>query len=58
MRIVDDSGDYKEKSCMVVARCEQHGDPLIVLTECERKDRFEHKAKNQVAVFQLSKEKV
>jgi len=30
----------------------QHGDPSIVSTERERKDRFEHRAKNQTAVFQ------
>jgi len=29
----------------------QHGDPSIILTERERKDRFEHRAKNQMAVF-------
>jgi len=29
----------------------QHGDPSIILTECERKDRFAHRAKNQTAVF-------
>jgi len=29
----------------------QHGNPLIVLTERERKDRFAHRAKNQMAVF-------
>ena len=37
----------------VVAWCKQHGDPSIILTECERKDRFQHRAKNQTAVFQL-----
>ena len=29
----------------------QHGDPSIILTEHERKDCFEHRAKNQMAVF-------
>jgi len=29
----------------------QHGDPSIVLTERERKDRFEHRAKDQTAIF-------
>jgi len=29
----------------------QHCDPLIVLTERERKYCFEHRAKNQTAVF-------
>ena len=43
---------FNEKCCTVVAWCEQHGDPSIVLTERERKDRFEHRAKNQMAVFQ------
>ena len=37
----------------VVAWCKQHSDPSIILTERERKDRFEHRAKNQTAVFQL-----
>jgi len=30
----------------------QHGDPSIVVTERERKDRFEDRAKSQTAVFQ------
>ena len=40
---------------LVVAWCEQHGNPSIVLTECERKDHFKHIliGKNQIAVFQL-----
>ena len=36
----------------VCGRYEQHGDPSIVLTELKRKDHFEHRAKNQTAVFQ------
>ena len=44
---------FNEKCCTVVAWCEQYGDPSIVLTERERKDRFEHRAKNQMAVFNL-----
>lgn len=58
MRIVDGSWDFNEKCCMVVAWWDQHGDLPIVLTECERKDRFEHKEKNQTAVIQLGQEKV
>ena len=46
------SGEWNEKYCTVVASCKQHSDPLIVLTEHERKDHFEHRAKNQTAVFQ------
>ena len=37
---------------MVVAWCEHYGDLSIVLTEHKRKDRFEHSAKNQTAIFQ------
>ena len=51
--IVDGSGDWKEKCCTVVAWCKQHGDPSIILTKQERKDCFEHRAKNQTTVFQL-----
>ena len=54
--IVDGSGDWNEKCCKVVVRCKQHGDKLIVLTERKRKDSFEHRAKNQKAVFQLAHE--
>ena len=53
VRTADGSGDYNEKCCTVVAWCKQHGDPSIILTERERKGRFEHRAKNQTAVFQL-----
>ena len=35
-----------------MAWCEQRGDQSIFLTERERKDRFEYRAKNQTAVFQ------
>lgn len=44
---VDDSGDWNDKCCMAVAWCEEHGDLSIALTE-----HFEHKAKNQMAVYQ------
>ena len=37
---------------MAVAWSEQPGDMSIVLTESERKDSFEHRVKNQTAVFQ------
>ena len=37
---------------MAVAWREQPGDPSIVSTESERKDSFEHRVKNQTAVFQ------
>ena len=42
VRFAEDSGDYNEKCCTVLAWCEHHGDPLIVLTERKRKDRYEH----------------
>ena len=38
---------------MVVAWCKQFGDLSIIFTERKRKDHFEHRAKNQMAVFQL-----
>ena len=44
------------RNCTVVAWCEQHGDPSIVLTECERKDCFEQITKRQF--FCLPQEKV
>ena len=46
------SRNWNRKCCTVVAGCQQHADLSIVLTECERKDRFKHSAKNQMAVFQ------
>ena len=40
--------------CGQVHGCgQQHGDPSIVLTELKRKDRFEHGAKKQTAVFSV-----
>ena len=53
MHFADGSGDWSEKCCAVVSWCKEHGDPMIVLTECKRKDYFEHVAKNQMAVFKL-----
>ena len=52
IRIAGSSENWNEKCCTVAAWCEQHHDPSIVLTEQERKDCFEHTAKNQTAVFQ------
>ena len=56
IHIAHGSGDWNEKYYRVVAWCEQHGDLSIILTEQERKDRFEHRAKNQTSVFQLARE--
>ena len=42
VRFADDSGDYNGKCVTVLVWCEQHGNPSIVLTERERKDRYEH----------------
>jgi len=45
------SGDGTSAKKLVEDFDIQHGDPSIVLTEHKRKDRFEHRAKNQTAVF-------
>ena len=45
------SGDGTSAKKLVEDFDIQHGDPSIVLTERERKDRFAHRAKNQTAVF-------
>ena len=40
VHIVDGSGDWNEKYCTVVARCEQHGDPSTGLTDRKKKNRL------------------
>jgi len=45
------SGDGTSAKKLVEDFDIQHGDPSIVLTEHERKDRFAHRAKNQTAIF-------
>ena len=52
IRIANGSGNWNKKCYTVVACCEQHDNPSIVLTERERKDCFEHRARNHTAVFQ------
>ena len=47
------SGDGTSAKKLVKDFDIQHGDPSIVLTEGERKDRFAQRAKNQTAVFSL-----
>ena len=42
---------------LVVAWCEQHGNPSIVLTECERKDHFKHIGKSSFSVGYISSPK-
>ena len=51
-RIANSEGDSNKKCYMAVAWREQPGDPSIVSTESERSDSFEHRVKNQTAVFQ------
>ena len=60
VRFADNSGDYNEKCCTVLAWCERHGDPSIVLTECARKDRYEHskESNNSFAVGRKRRYKV
>ena len=43
--IVDVSGDWKEKCCMVVAWYNQHGYPSTIVTKRKKKDRFKHRAR-------------
>jgi len=45
------SGDGTSTKKLVENFDIQHGDSLIILTECKRKDRYAHRAKNQTAVF-------
>jgi len=45
------SGDGTSTKKLVEDFDIQHGNPLIVLTEHKRKDRFAHRPKNQTAVF-------
>jgi len=45
------SGDGTSAKKLVEDFDIRHGDPSIVLTERERKDRFAHRVKSQTAVF-------
>ena len=58
IRIADGSGEWNEKCSTVVAWFDQPGDPSTILTERERKDNFEHREKNQTAVFCRAQEEV